>query len=401
MLKLILACLALAGLSLLLPSQPAYDPMSWLVWGREIAHGDLDTGGGSSWKPLPIVFTVAFAPFSALDDSIPPALWMVVARAGALLALALAFRLAHRLAGGGPAGAVGGTLAAAGLCLLPGWLQFAAHGSEAPWAVALMLWAVERHIDGARRAALVLGVLACLLRPELVPFLGLYAAWLWFAEPRLRMLTIGLLVLGAVAWVVPDWIGSGHLLDGGRQARSEPVWSLSLADQPWLRALERAHEYAGPVVELLALAAVAAALVRRRSDRRGPRRRRPDGGGALRGHDRAGLLRQPALHAARVGPGLRRSPASAWRACCARRRPSRCRRWPLCWCSGHPPSTGTSTSCAPRRGRRGRECGCTRSRQGGGPRRGSSGGDRNGHGHHQPGLPQPSCLGAQGAHRRG
>jgi hypothetical protein len=53
-------------------------------------------------------------------------------------------------------------------------------------------------------------------------------------------------------------------LDGGRQARSEPVWSLSLADQPWQRALERAREYAGPVVELLALAAVVAALVRRR-----------------------------------------------------------------------------------------------------------------------------------------
>ena len=79
----------------------------------------------------------------------------------------------------------------------------------------------------------MLGRLACLLRPELIPFLGVYAAWLWFAEPRLRLLPrSGSLLLGAVAWVVPEWIGSGNPLDGGQQARSEPVWSLSLADRP-------------------------------------------------------------------------------------------------------------------------------------------------------------------------
>ena len=48
MAKLLAACLALAALSLLLPSQPSYDPFAWLVWGREIAHGSLDTTGGSS-----------------------------------------------------------------------------------------------------------------------------------------------------------------------------------------------------------------------------------------------------------------------------------------------------------------------------------------------------------------
>jgi hypothetical protein len=39
MAKLIAGCLVLAGISLLLPSEPSYDPMAWLVWGREIAHG--------------------------------------------------------------------------------------------------------------------------------------------------------------------------------------------------------------------------------------------------------------------------------------------------------------------------------------------------------------------------
>jgi hypothetical protein len=36
--RLIAACLALASLSLLLPSEPSYDPWAWLVWGRELAH---------------------------------------------------------------------------------------------------------------------------------------------------------------------------------------------------------------------------------------------------------------------------------------------------------------------------------------------------------------------------
>jgi hypothetical protein len=39
MAKALTVCLALAGLSLLLPSEPSYDPFAWLVWGREILHG--------------------------------------------------------------------------------------------------------------------------------------------------------------------------------------------------------------------------------------------------------------------------------------------------------------------------------------------------------------------------
>lgn len=261
--KLIAACLALAGLSLLLPSEPSYDPWGWLVWGRELVQLRLDTAGGPSWKPLPVAFTTLTAPFGRLDEGLPPALWIVVARAGTLLALAMAFRLAGRLAGGGAAGVLAGAVAAVALFLTPDWFQFAAQGSEAPLAVALMLWAVERHLDGRPGHALVLGLLTCLMRPELVPFLGLYGAWAWFAEPRLRPLLAGALVLLPAAWVVPEWIGSGNPLDGGRQARSEPVWSLSLAEHPWLRALERFHNHAGVAVELLALAGLIGALVRR------------------------------------------------------------------------------------------------------------------------------------------
>ena len=262
--KLIAACLALGGVSLLLPSEPSYDPLAWLIWGRELAHLHLDTTGGPEWKPLPVAFTTLVAPLDEVDHGLPPALWMAVARAGALLALVLAFRLARRLGGGGAAGVLGGLVAAVALFLTPDWFQFAAHGSEAPLAVALMLWTIERHLDGRPAHAVCLATLACLLRPELVPFLGLYGLWLWRAEARLRPLLAGVLVLLPRAWIGPDWIGSGMPLDGGAQARSQPAWSLSLAEHPWLRALERVHNHAGLPLELLAAVAVAVAALRRR-----------------------------------------------------------------------------------------------------------------------------------------
>src|SRR4051794_36432068 len=201
--KLIAACLALGGVSLLLPSEPSYDPLAWLIWGRELAHLHLDTTGGPSWKPLPVVFTTLTAPLGELDHELPPALWMAVARAGSLFALAFAFRLANRLAGGGVAGALGGTVAALTLFLTPDWFQFGAHGSEAPLAVGLMLWAIERHLDGRVAHAIVLGTLVCLMRPELFPFLGLYGLWAWRGEPRLRPLLAAAFVLLPLAWIVP------------------------------------------------------------------------------------------------------------------------------------------------------------------------------------------------------
>ena len=89
--------LTAGALSLLIPSTPSYDPWSWLVWSREIIHGHLTiTSGGTSWKPLPMIFTIPFALFGKAA----PDLWLVVARAGALAAVVMVFRLAYRLTRG-------------------------------------------------------------------------------------------------------------------------------------------------------------------------------------------------------------------------------------------------------------------------------------------------------------
>src|SRR4051812_49792069 len=71
---------------------------------------------GSSWKPLPVLFT---APFSVFGDAAPQ-LWILVVRAGALLAVLFAFRVASRLAGTAARGGGGGApLVPAGAPLLP------------------------------------------------------------------------------------------------------------------------------------------------------------------------------------------------------------------------------------------------------------------------------------------
>jgi hypothetical protein len=130
-------------------------------------------------------------------------------------------------------------------------------------AVALMLWGVERHLDGKRAHALVAVFLACLLRPEVFPFLATYAAWLWRDEPGLRRLTAGLAVVLPALWLVPDWLGSGDPLGAGRKASSEPHWSLSVRHQPWLAALERTDRISGLPLQLGTLVAAVFALRRR------------------------------------------------------------------------------------------------------------------------------------------
>src|SRR5436305_6082567 len=117
-------CVALAALSAaVLPTVPSYDPWSWIVWGREVSDPALSftVGGGPSWKPLPVIFTTVFGLFGGAA----PALWVITARAGGLLALVAAYRLAARLVGGPRAAAsVGGLLAAAGVALTAGWADY-------------------------------------------------------------------------------------------------------------------------------------------------------------------------------------------------------------------------------------------------------------------------------------
>jgi hypothetical protein len=252
---LALACLALAALSLLGPSTPTYDPWAWIIWGREVAHLDLVTTDGPSWKPLPILFT---APFSLVGDGPAPDLWLVVARAGGLLAIAMAYRLAARLAG-----PVAGAIAAIALTLADEFVRNFARGNSEGLLVAFCLLALERHLDGRRRDAFLLGFLAGLLRPEVWPLWGLYGLWLvaveWRGRPPWRTIALvggsGLLTL--VVWFVPEYLGSGSPLRAAERALQPNPDSAAFATSPFLEVFRRSASilsvpvYAGAVIAVV------------------------------------------------------------------------------------------------------------------------------------------------------
>ena len=203
-------CLAVAGLSLLLPGAPSYDPLSWVVWGREVVELDLKTSGGPSWKPLPVAFTTVFA----LAGGAAPWLWLVLARASALLGLVFAYRIASRLAG-----AAAGVIAVAALVFSRGWFWSDWIGYSEGLLLALVLWAVDRHLAGRHRQALVLGFLAALLRPEVWPFAAAYGIWLCLREPTARRLSARLALAVPALWLLPELIGSGDAFRASERAR--------------------------------------------------------------------------------------------------------------------------------------------------------------------------------------
>ncbi len=267
---LIVVSLIVGALSLLIPSTPSYDPWAWIVWGREIVHLKLHTTGGPSWKPLPMLFTVPFALFGNAE----PNLWLVVARAGAFAAVVMTFRLATRLtreigsyftsAPESPGrllalapALMAGLIAAICLAMSGGYISDNALGYSEGLATALMLVALERHLDGRPRQAFAVGFFVALDRPEIWLFWGPYGLWLFWKDPGARKLVIALFVLIPICWFLPEYWGSGHFLRGVNRAQHPRSNSLAFAKSPFLSELVDA---AWPTI-LLRLKLAAAVLV--------------------------------------------------------------------------------------------------------------------------------------------
>lgn len=248
-LLLVAGSLVLAALTLLFPSAPTYDPWSWIIWGREITHLDLVTTDGPSWKPLPVIFTTIFSLFGSWS----PDLWLVVARAGAIASVFLAFRVTRRLGGG----VVGGVVAGAALAIAPWWIRNAALGNSEGLIVAFLLAAIDRHLAGDRRAAFLLAACAGLLRPEAWPFLGLYGMFLMVTRSLSWKLVIGTGAGVLALWLLPEWWGSGDLLRAAHRAKNVNAGAPTYADNPAKAVLQDAGDMlTGPLMVGLVAAAI-------------------------------------------------------------------------------------------------------------------------------------------------
>ncbi len=248
------ACVVLAVASLAAPSVPNSDPWGWVIWGRELDHLDLVTAGYPSWKPLPAGVTALLGLLGA-----GPGGWLVVVRAGGLAVLVLAYRMAAR-----HGGRVAGVVAAAGIALFPDWWRYLAHGTSEPLLIAFLLGGIEAHLAGRRRLAFACGLLAGLLRPEVWPFVLVYAVAFRPATVRQRV-GVGLaLLMLPVLWFGPDWISSGDPFNGAGLARhSAEALATQAAGSPVLEALRAGSALAVIPLEVLGLLGVLLAWRRR------------------------------------------------------------------------------------------------------------------------------------------
>jgi hypothetical protein len=242
-------CLALSALSLLaVAPAPAYDPWSYLLWGREIAHGTLSTAEGPAFKPLAVALGALLAPFG---DDVAPVAWVILARAAALIAVGLAFVVGRRLGG-----TVAGVIAAAGVAFCGAFPAYAASGDVTGLFVGLVLAGLLAWWDGRFALVLVAAVASCLLRVEAWPFAAVLGVVLWRRDRALRPWLAGAAVLIPVAWFVPEWLASGDLLRSSDRARIPNPGQPAEADVPFLASLWDAARL--PLVPLVVMGVVAA-----------------------------------------------------------------------------------------------------------------------------------------------
>jgi hypothetical protein len=262
----LIGCLVVAIVSaFILPTVPSYDPWSWIVWGREVfdPHLSLIIGGGSSWKPLPVVFTAVYGPFG----SAAPKMWVVTERVGALMALVAAYRLAAlvtaRLVRPRPAVLAAGLIAAFCLILLQDFAYYFYRGATEPILVGCALWSIERMLAGRRWQAFWLGVMLGLMRPEAWPFVIVLGAWIAW---RSRSWKASALVLAGLAfmplmWFAPPGVTTGNWFSAATQAHS---YNGHLGSNVLVTVLRRGADDQSVPVLILAAVALLITLVRER-----------------------------------------------------------------------------------------------------------------------------------------
>ena len=231
-------------------TRPGFDPYGWLVWGHQTLHLNLNTNGAPSWKPLPYLFTVPYA----ITGHYAMWLWMFTAVAVSLSGAIFAGRIAYKLTGPSPehryAPYAAAAFAAVSLLGLRDYMHYILSAQSDTMIVALTLGAIDCHLSKRPRIAFCFAVLASLGRPEVWPFVGLYAIWAWRSVPQMRGLVVaGLLVIPLLWFGIPaltanSFFVAGNLaLHSGRALHNNKIFGtidrfLDLHEAPiWIAAL--------------------------------------------------------------------------------------------------------------------------------------------------------------------
>jgi len=246
---IVLGSLALAGLSLtVVKDSLAYDPYSWLIWGRELAHLHLDTRrAASAVKPLPMLLDAVFA----FAGSKEPNVWLVLARAGTLIAFGGVFRLAWRLRG-----VAAGVMAVLGLAVsdqLIGYLFM--RGMSEPMAAAAMVGAVDAFLLRRHRWAVGCLIAAAYLRAEAWPILLVYLVWLaWPHSWARRLLAVAVGIFVPFSWFLFDYFGAHQFLRSASAASQTSQGGPLLSHNPGLATFTETWQLAsGPIVVLFVI----------------------------------------------------------------------------------------------------------------------------------------------------
>jgi len=242
-------------------TRPGFDPYGWLVWGQQTVTGALNTNAAPSWKPLPYLFTVPYALFGHYELW----LWMITSLAMSLSGVLFAGRIAYGLVRDEDpqrhrAALIAALLAAVALVEVRDYPHFLLSFQGDPLVVALCLGAIDCHLLRRPRAALVLGALAALGRPEVWLFYGLYCIWAWRAVPSMRWAIAAAVVLVALLWFgVPTltsrspFVAGTNALGSGRALHTNKVSGT----------VDRFLDLHETPLEILALLSVALAVLRR------------------------------------------------------------------------------------------------------------------------------------------
>jgi hypothetical protein len=246
------------GVSLVITSGIAFDPEAWIVWAREsVGSGSLNTVGGPAWKPLPVLLIAPFTWISRGQADVY--YWLLIARAGAVLAVFGVAALAHRFAGRTAA-----ILAALLVVVSPWWFYNGVLGNAEPLMVALLAWAVLAYDAGKLRVAAVLLVAASMLRPEIWPFGLAFGAWLSYQDRRRIPWFAAAVVVVLVAWTIPELLHTGSSALSAARGKATDT-SARYAAIPFLEVFKDAFDQLTPpagVLVLLGLGTIAVSAKR-------------------------------------------------------------------------------------------------------------------------------------------